>query len=44
MQDVEKKKKEEEEARKAETTRKHQKFQTEYMSSIFLSYDFLFLK
>jgi hypothetical protein len=38
------KKKIKREARKAETTRKHQKFQTEYMSSIFLSYDFLFLK
>jgi len=32
------------EARKAERTRKHQKFQTEYMNSIFLSHDFLFLK
>jgi len=32
------------EARKAETTRKQQKFQTEYMNSIFLPYDFLFLK
>jgi hypothetical protein len=32
------------EAWKVETTRKHQKFQTEYTNSIFLSYDFLFLK
>jgi len=32
------------EARKAQSTRKHQKFQTEYLNSIFLSYDFLFLK